>query len=100
MRLVTKFESKQVEKKRKIKGDDPFLNYRKPMKGERTVRVHNEAWGFKVGHGSVVIVNPDGRKVTAKIENVGHVQGDDFIVATGDVVDYIEANLLREYSGN
>ncbi len=101
-----------MEKKKKIRGDDPRLKERKRMSGERTLLVENETWGWTAGSRNIVIVNPSGGRKVVSRDEIGHVEthgpkgsGDDplmeirevTVISTGDIVDYIYKNLLEDW---
>ena len=101
-----------MEKKKKIRGDDPRLKERKKMSGERTLDIDGHKWGWVAGSRNILIIDPSGgRKVVPRVE-LGHVEthgpkgsGDDplieikevVVISTGDIVDYIYKNLLEDW---
>lgn len=99
-----------MEKKKKIRGDDPRLKERKKMSGERTLDIEGSKWGWVSGSRNILIIDPSGNRKVVPREELGHVEthgprgsGDDptveirevKVVSTGDIVDYIHNNLLE-----
>lgn len=91
------------DKVRKIRGDDPKLNERRPMKGERRLDIDGERWGWRMGSGYVVVVGPKGSKAIVSDFAVSrsweaHDRSEEIVPVTpGRVEEYIRANLLPEY---
>lgn len=91
------------DKKKKIRGDDPNLHARQPMKGERRMIIDGDEWGWRVGSsGHVVIVRPTGGKTIVSDFAISRCWEEDYsdqpAITPGVIEHYIRANLLPEYS--
>jgi hypothetical protein len=85
------------------------MTERKKMKGERTIEIGGEDWGWKVGKSNVVIVRPDGKKyvvprnltdetLETACECCGEPDGGEIgVTLPGSVAKYIRNHLLRDW---
>lgn len=80
-----------------IKGDDPKLNIRKKMKGERTIEIGGQIWGWRVGKLLTEIIAPGGAKYLIANKEVEVVLdgNDEPTIAPGVISKYISRNILR-----
>lgn len=71
---------------------------RKKMKGERSLEIEGETWGWKLGKNNVVIVRPSGRKEIVGVHHLFHVERhgltDATVVSPGDIERYVRRHFL------